>query len=440
MPTAAKTPDSSHADIAIIGTGAAGLMAAIQAGRAAERAGKTLRIIALDGAKTLGAKILVAGGGRCNVTHFEVTEQAFAGSSRNAIRKVLLRYDVPETVEFFREIGVELKCEQTGKLFPVTDNARTVLNALITESKRVGVQLIHPARVIDMARTNDSFVIKTAAGNIYHAKTIILSTGGKSLPKSGSDGFGYELAKRLGHTITPRVFPSLVPLLLPSNHFLCELSGIALDAILEVRTATGKKIVSFTNSTLFTHFGISGPCALDISRYYLDAKMDDSNTQLIINLLPGDTFEMIDQWLADRDKTGVARRLAQRMPERLARAICEYTKIDPARPSHELPREIRKQLSRNLTELQLPIAGDRGFTHAEVTAGGIPLSEIDLKTMQSRACPGLYICGEICDVDGRIGGFNFQWAWAGGFVAGSSAARAAMESDASPAPTARKPV
>lgn len=426
-PNPVESTIAQRADIIIIGAGAAGLMAAIQAGRAVERAEKRIRIIALDSAKSLGAKILVAGGGRCNVTHFEVNEQAFAGSSRNAIRKVLLRFDVPETVELFREIGVELKREETGKLFPTTDKARTVLDALVREAKRVGVEFRHPARVTKIVRENGVFQVATAYGDQFKADCVIIATGGKSLPKSGSDGFGYELVKRLGHSITKRVFPSLVPLLLPDEHFLCELTGVSLNATLEVRSGTGKKIVAFTNSTLLTHFGLSGPGPLDISRYWIDAKADDSAAQFIVNWLPNETFESVDARLAERDKTGIARRLAQIMPERLARALCEHAAIDPARPSYELLRDDRKRLAHILVELPLPITGDRGFTYAEVTAGGVPLNEIELKSMQSRACPGLFLCGEICDVDGRIGGFNFQWAWASGFVAGTSAADSAMK-------------
>lgn len=432
---------SRHADIAVIGAGAAGLMASIWAGRSAR--GRS--IVALDGARTLGAKILVAGGGRCNVTHFEVDESAYAGSSRHAIKKVLRQFDVPRTVEFFREQGVELKREETGKLFPVTDRARTVLEALLAAAGDAGVEVEHPWRVEGVERVDGGFLVRQAVGSgqlavgrlgatdaidslppapslregEWIARRVILATGGMSLPKTGSDGQGYAMARALGHSITPRVLPALVPLTLPGGHFLCELSGIAVPATIELRSATGKRLESFTNSTLFTHFGLSGPSVLDISRYWLSAP---TGSVLVLNCLPGQTAASVDAALVGLGNATPLRWLAARMPERLARALCAHAGVDAGAPGHQLTRERRRGLAAALTELPLPITGSRGFAHAEVTAGGVPLSEIHLETMESRVCPGLHLCGEICDVDGRIGGFNFQWAWASGYVAGRGAA------------------
>lgn len=405
-------------DIAIIGAGASGLMASIWAGRTHPHR----RIVLLDGAARLGAKILVAGGGRCNVTHDVVDASAYAGSSRNAINKVLRRFDVPQTITFFREIGVDLKREDTGKLFPVTDNARTVLHALLNAARDANVQIRHPWRVEQLEpqhERGDGFHISGASGTI-HAEKVILATGGRSLPKSGSDGFGYTLAKALGHHLTPRVFPALVPLTLPRDHFLCQLSGITVVATLDLRAATGKKLVSFTNSTLCTHFGLSGPSVLDISRYYIDARFDDPGAILTANWLPNETAESIEALLRSSGKASVLRLFSTQMPERLLRALCAYAGVEAGAPADQLTRDGRKALARALTELPLPVTGNRGYTYAEVTAGGIPLSELRLETMESRICPNLHVCGEICDVDGRIGGYNFQWAWASGYVAGIS--------------------
>ena len=197
------------------------------------------------------------------------------------------------------------------------------------------------------------------------------------------------------------------------------MSGIAT---LEVRSGTGKKLVSFTDSTLCTHFGLSGPSVLDVSRYWTDARLDDPATQLLINWLPKLTMETADAALTSLGKISPGRWLREQgLPDRLAKALCDHAVIDGSAPAHQLTRERRRGLANTITQLPLPITGDRGYTHAEVTAGGVPLSEIRLETMESRICPGLFLCGEICDVDGRIGGYNFQWAWASGFVAGSSA-------------------
>jgi hypothetical protein len=409
------TTPIDHADIAIVGAGAAGLMAAIFAGRT--HPNRT--VVALDGARRLGAKILVAGGGRCNVTHDVIDERAYAGSSRNTIRKVLRRFDVPETVAFFRELGVELKREETGKLFPVTDDAHTVLEALLAAARAARVRLLHPCRVESLTKNGHEFTLSGEWGALQ-ANRVILATGGRSLPKSGSDGGGYRLAQSLGHTLTRRIFPALVPLTLPRGHFLTDLSGITLPTTVEVRAASGKRLITFTDSTLLTHFGLSGPSILDISRYYTDARLDDPGATLVINWLPDQTPETVERSLQTLGRATLLRYGAARLPERLVRALCREAGVDPATPGDGLTREARKAFARALTALPLPITGDRGYTYAEVTAGGVPLAELHLDTMQSRACPGLHLCGEICDVDGRIGGYNFQWAWASGYVAGVS--------------------
>ncbi len=409
--------DQRTTDIAIIGAGAAGLMAGIWAARTdPER-----RIMLLDGAKKLGAKILVAGGGRCNVTHDVVEETAYAGSSRNAIRKVLRRFDVPQSVGFFRELGVELKREETGKLFPVTDDARTVLNALLYGISSAGAVIQHPRRIETIKRDADGFCLSGDWGTL-HAGKVILATGGRSLPKTGSDGGGYRLAQSLGHTLTPRITPALVPLTLPRDHWICALSGLTLNTTLELYAGSGKRLVSFTNSMLCTHFGLSGPGVLDISRYYLDTRADDPAATLRLNWLPETNTEAFDRLVQQAGKVSVLRFLvdSRGLPDRLARALCAEARLEPQQSASTLTREQRRAFIQTVTAYPLPITGDRGYTYAEVTAGGVPLSEIRLETMESRICPGLYFCGEICDVDGRIGGYNFQWAWSSGYVAGIS--------------------
>lgn len=411
-------PTSHHLNmpnIVIIGAGAAGLMAAIWAGRT----NPNRNIIILDGARTIGAKILVSGGGRCNVTHSKVDARDYAGGTRNAIQKVLRRFEVTQTISFFRQLGVELKQEETGKLFPVSDSAKTVLNALLAAANKANVIIKYPRRVESITCLDDKFQISGEWGEII-AERVVLATGGQSLPKSGSDGQGYQLAKSLGHNITPRILPALVPLLLPPNHFICNLSGLTLPTTLELRGSKGEKLIAFTNSTLCTHFGLSGPSVLDISRYYLNAKLDDARTILTINWLPDKSREDIEKELQNLNRLTLLRYLHDQLPERLARALCQTAELEPDLPGYRLTREQRKLLVNTITALPLPISGDRGFSVAEVTAGGIPLTEINLNTMASRICTGLYLCGEICDVDGRIGGFNFQWAWASGYLAGIS--------------------
>lgn len=464
--------DDGVFDVAVIGAGAAGLMSGIFVGRAAMPGGggdgvyRKSRVVALDGAKSLGAKILVAGGGRCNVTHHRVEARQYAGSPAASINRVLSRFGVEDTVAFFADLGVTLKREETGKLFPTTDKARTVLDALLRAAREAGVELRYPWRVATVERVladvhcggggggdGDSgvFVVHREAGSgagveegvggerFLRARRVILATGGRSLPRSGSDGVGHEIARSFGHTITSPVTPALVPLLLAEHAprgsdspyaDLRGLSGLSTLATLEVRLSSGKKIKSLTGSTLFTHFGLSGPCPMDISRYWTHARLQDPGTQLVANWLPGLSVEAVDAELLSLGARSVGRYVRERvhdggvwMPSRLAELILFAAGVDPMTPGHALRREERRGLAVALCAMALPVTGDRGWNAAEVTAGGVPLDEVHLKTMQSKIVPGLYFAGEILDVDGRIGGYNFQWAWASGFVAGGAAGR-----------------
>jgi predicted Rossmann fold flavoprotein len=378
-------------DVAVLGAGAAGLMAALFAAR------KGARVVALDGAPRLGAKILISGGGRCNVTHDVVHASDFNGN-RNAIAKVLRTFTVPETIAFFRDLGVHLKREETGKLFPTTDRASTVLDALIAACRDVEIRTgVHVESI------EPGFVIN---GSI-RVRKVILATGGRSVPKTGSDGHGYELVRHLGHTITP-VFPALVPLVLEHNHWLTKLSGTSVECELILRGVNHRE----RGSMLLTHFGLSGPVVLDMSRHWIA-----SRGELVANLLPDETFESIEKELLTANPHMTFATFAHRrgIPDRLADALAHDLP-----PIGKMTREQRRRAIRSLVELPLPVTRDRGFDYAEVTAGGVPLSEVDVSTMRSRVCEGLYLCGEILDVDGKIGGYNFQWAWASGRLAGIS--------------------
>lgn len=404
-------------DVLVIGAGAAGLMAAIFAGRAGAR------VVAVDGARRIGAKILIAGGGRCNVTHHVVTAADFNGN-RNTIARILRTFPVEATVGFFEEIGVRLAREETGKLFPVTNRAATVLRALLEAAGAAGAQVLPGHRVEAVVPAGGGFVARTAAGSLS-ARRVILATGGRSVPKTGSDGSGYGLARALGHGVT-EVFPALVPLVLPAGHFLTALSGTSAEAELEVRSGSGAVLARERGSMLFTHFGLSGPAVLDISRHWILARKSDGSAGLTANLLPGRSFGTVEERLLGEARRNpratVASFLRPDLAERLLEACASYAGVGPATPLSRLRKEQRRQLVRALVALPLPVERDRGFEYAEVTAGGVDLGEIDPSTMRSRVQPGLFLCGEILNVDGRIGGFNFQWAWTTGRLAGMAAA------------------
>ncbi|MGE0230086.1 MAG: NAD(P)/FAD-dependent oxidoreductase [Dehalococcoidia bacterium] len=402
----------------MVGAGAAGLMAAIWAGRSGRPA------VVLDSAHRPGAKILVSGGGRCNVTHDRVDERAYAGSTPPAIRRVLRRFDVAQTISLFAELGVELKREDTGKLFPTTDSARIVLDALLRAADTAGTKLRTGCRVENVERIADGrFHLYTDQGDIV-ASRVILATGGRSLPRSGSDGAGIEIARSLGHGVTPHLVPALVGLTLADGAFVRDLSGLAAEARLEVRSGSGRLLQAIAGATLCTHFGLSGPAPMDVSRHWQLAVLEDPAATLVVSWLPGETAESLDAGLQRLGSGTLQRYLAQRLPARLARALCQLADVDPDTTGHTLTRHARRSLVRAVTSTALPVTGTRGWNNAEATAGGIPLNEVRLATMESRVVPGLYLCGELLDVDGRIGGYNFQWAWSSGYVAGTAAAAA----------------
>jgi predicted Rossmann fold flavoprotein len=417
-------PEELDPHLAIVGGGAAGLAAAIFA---AEAAGGARRIVILDGAKSLGAKILVAGGGRCNVTHDEIRPDDFNGP-RNIVRNVLAAFDEAAAVRWFASMGVELKREETGKLFPVTDSARTVLNALLRRCEELGVVIRTSSRVTRVAREAAGFVVEHAGGGAVRARRIVLSTGGRSLPRSGSDGFGWAIARSLGHTVTP-TFAALAPLVLDAaKMFHVELAGVSHDVELSTFVA-GKRVDRRTGSLLWTHFGISGPVVMDASRHWVIPHESGEPTEMRANLLPGQSFEAAERWLieqaAARAKASALNVVAARLPERVAAAVLKFVGVEPGAPCGQLSRDARRALVHALTALPLPVVGHRGWNYAEVTAGGVPLAEVDFRTMESRIVPGLFLAGEILDCDGRIGGFNFQWAWATGYLAGRGAMREA---------------
>lgn len=414
--------DADDIDLVIVGGGAAGLASAIFAAEAAP----TLRIVVLDGAKMLGAKILVSGGARCNVTHFEVHPHDYNGS-RNVVRNVLAAFDAAATVRWFSSLGVELKRETTGKMFPIADTARAVLGALIHRCEELKIALRTDCRVtqiIPPTAEGGSFTIIHGRGSIRAAR-VIVSTGGRSLPRTGSDGGGWEMLRQLGHTVTP-TYAALVPLVLAPQMFHAELAGIAQDVELSTFIAN-KRVDHRSGSLLWTHFGISGPVVMDASRHWTIAHETGQKPRMLCNLLPGESFESVERWLVDsaaaRPRATVLTHASARLPERVASAILRHIDVDGSTPAGQLSRDARRTLVHALTALVLPVVQHRGWNYAEVTAGGVPLDEIDFRTMESRKVAGLYLAGETLDCEGRIGGFNFQWAWSTGHLAGRAAAR-----------------
>jgi predicted Rossmann fold flavoprotein len=396
-------------DIAIVGAGAAGLATAIFT----RRLNPARSVVLLEGAKRPGAKILVSGGGRCNVTNTVVADSDFWGGRRTIIRQILRAFPANETVSLFRSLGVPLHEESDGKLFPDSNRARDVLEALLREAASAGVTLLAGHRVHDVRGRAGAFTLDTSHG-VVECRAVALATGGQSLPKSGSDGAGYRIAARLGHSIVP-VTPGLAPLRLHDDerlHF--SLAGVAHGAELTL-WLDGAAAIKLTGSMLWTHFGISGPVALNMSRHWARAALERRPTELTMSFVPAQTFEQAEAHLVDaaRDhpRASVRAVLATLMPAAAARALLDALAMTPDAPLAHLQRDARRRIVHAFTRWRLPVVETRGFNYAEVTAGGVSLSEIDPATMESRRCPGLYLVGEMLDVDGRLGGFNFQWAW-----------------------------
>jgi predicted Rossmann fold flavoprotein len=421
-------------DLVILGAGAAGLMAALVAGRADRNrpAGRPARILLLEGQEKPGRKLLITGGGHCNISHREVHGSDFHGSSPHAVNKVLKALPPLALCDLFADLGLTLQGEpETGNLYPQTRQAADVTAALLRGIAETDVELRCNWNVTDVRLSAGEFLV-TGQHGLLLTPRLILATGGWSYPSTGSDGRSWSWVAHLGHTIHPPR-PALSPLCIPKDHPLRELSGITAEVKISW-PGSGTSAFVVMGTLLCTHLGVSGPAVLDISRHLTGRPPAGpeptglpGDQAITIDWCPAVSRENLDTRLQTGGASSPPKRLSGLIPDRLLRTLCESAGVPPQTPCHSLSRDQRRGLVRALTEYRLPITGDRGWNAAEVTAGGVPLQEINLVTMESRKIPGLHICGELCDVDGRLGGFNLHWAWASGFVAGAGAARLLAE-------------
>jgi predicted Rossmann fold flavoprotein len=403
--------------IVVIGAGAAGLMAA------AEAALRGAEVSLLEKSSKTGVKILMSGGTRCNLTHDTdargITRQ-FAHAQR-FLQPSVGAFPPAAVVAMFAQLGLTTKVESTGKIFPATDRALHVRDHLHRRAVQAGVTVHLNSAVLAISADGDQWHVQTASGPLY-ADRVILTVGGKSYPACGTIGDGYRWLQQLGHHIvTPR--PALVPLV-GGQAWTHELSGVTLDDVcVTVRQQQVKKtIAQRRGGWLFTHLGFSGPTAMDVSGA-MTAAPSFANLLATLDLLPELSEDQLRSRLADRQSV-TNRRLSQRvgdwLPNRLAAAIVTQIGSDPL--LSELSRGHITQLLQLLKRMPLHVSGTRGFAKAEVTAGGVALAEVDPRTMASKRCPGLFIAGEVLDVDGPIGGYNFQAAFSTGRAAGIAAA------------------
>lgn len=425
----------SSADIVVIGAGAAGMMAAATAAR------RGCRVILLEKNRKTGVKILMSGGTRCNITHDTDARgitRAF-GHAQRFLQPSIGKFGPEQVIAFFESRGVPTKREDTGKIFPVSDRAVDVRDALHREMIDAGVRLHLDSPVQSMVRKPDGgWNITTVTAGKQHELTadrVIVTAGGKSWPGCGTTGDAYAWLAQLGHTIV-RPRPALVPLV-GGTDATRELSGLTLeDIVAEVFTDEhrgGKKpVIRRRSSWLFTHFGFSGPAAMDVSGV-MTAAPSISQARLRLDLVPDLTEASLRDQLSRRGdasaKQTVVSLLKSWLPGRLATQLavaCEASTAHGEKRIAEFSNAAAHRLIENLKRWPLPVHDTRGFEKAEVTAGGVALAEVDPKSMQSLRCDDLYIAGEVLDVDGWIGGYNFQAAFSTGRAAAEAAALASQ--------------
>lgn len=403
-------------DVVVIGAGAAGLMAAL---RAAERGKRTLL---LEKNRKAGVKILMSGGTRCNITQATDNRGIVAayGPPGKFLHSALAAFGVRETIDFFEAEGVATKVEETGKIFPVSNRALDVLNALLGRLERSGAVLALDEALVDLGCANGGLRIVTTQ-RALNASRVILTTGGQSYPGSGTTGDGYRIAASLGHSIVPPR-PALVPLTTTAA-WVAELRGVTLPDVSVSVLDRSTPLAQRRGSLLFAHFGLSGPVILDVSRV-VSGHAHPASLVVDIDLLPGNATAELANWLRDESlasgKKQLAVVLAQRLPRRLGEAALEQAALAKDRKAAALSKDDRGRLVDAIKRLRVPITGTLGFKKAEVTAGGISLDEVDSRTTQSKLVPNLFLAGEVLDLDGPIGGYNFQAAWSTGWLAGSS--------------------
>ncbi|MFZ5946321.1 MAG: NAD(P)/FAD-dependent oxidoreductase [Bacillota bacterium] len=409
--------------VIVVGGGAAGMMAA---GRAAQKNGQ---VILLEKNKMLGKKILISGKGRCNITNntdIDGLLNNFPGNSR-FLRGPFHTFSNIDLMNFFENYGVKLKVERGGRVFPESDDSANVIKALERYMQEGNVDIQTQANVREVyVQEGGSFKVALENGKVYISDKLIITTGGLSYPKTGSTGDGQKWAKKLGHSIVP-MRPSLVPLVTKEN-WIQELQGLSLKNVkVEIATKEKKKLAEDFGEMLFTHFGVSGPIILTVSRAVVDHFQQKKEPLFLhLDLKPALTEKQLDARL-QRDiqqftNKQLKNSLGQLLPSKLIPVIIKRANIEAEKVMHQITKEERKELVSLLKDFTLTIEGARPVEEAIVTAGGIDVKEINPKTMESKLIPNLFFAGEVLDIDGYTGGFNLQAAFSTGYLAGQAAA------------------
>ncbi len=398
-------------DLTIIGGGASGLMASLSASDHGSK------VLILEKNNRVGKKILVTGNGRCNYTNVLLKKDDF--NRPDFVENIFNQFGPAETIDYFENLGILPKVEDEGKTYPLSEQASTFLDIFLYEIEKRNISVELEQEVTKIAKNNGHFVLTTKDGKKYYTKKLILSTGGKSMSLTGSDGSGYELAHVLGHKTT-EVFPALVKLRLDSPH-LKHLSGVKINS--RVDLLLGEEIMqSETGDILFANYGISGPTILELSRKANELMNKNKKPCIRIILIQSvSKAKIIERFNQFKDKE-ISQSLVGLINKRFISVLLKESGIDK---SNILVKDINKSQLFKLIDLlydwRIQVVGSLGFEDSQVTAGGIDLSLIDNLTLESKIHNGLYFTGEVLDIDGRCGGYNLQWAWSSGYVAGKYA-------------------
>jgi predicted Rossmann fold flavoprotein len=407
--------------VIIIGAGAAGLMAAVSAAKAGAQ------VTVLEKMPAIGKKLLITGKGRCNITNIGDLDDFMKNMPGNGtfLYSAIHSFNNQDVIGFMSDYGVPTKVERGGRVFPVSDKAGDVVKAFQKALHELKVTVILNQAVKKIKTgSSDAFEIETATQSFF-ADSVVLAAGGSSYPGTGSAGDGYSLAKELGHSIAA-LKPSLVPLEVAED-WITDLQGLSLKNVSAAVSVSGVEVGAEFGEMLFTHFGLSGPIILSLSKKVAEALQNkNSSVTLKINLKPALTTEVLDKRI-QRDFEKYSRKqvknaLNDLLPSKLIDTVMDLAYLDPDKPINQVTKEERSRLLEVITGLTFTITRTRPISEAIVTAGGIHIKEISPKTMQSKLIPGLYFAGEVIDIDGYTGGYNLQAAFSTGFVAGKNAA------------------
>ncbi|MCJ8169852.1 NAD(P)/FAD-dependent oxidoreductase [Atopomonas sediminilitoris] len=385
-------------DCIVLGGGAAGLMCAATAGY------RGRRVAVLDHANKVGKKILMSGGGRCNFTNLSIEPSNYLSGNAHFCKSALSRYRASDFIELVERHGVAYHEKGQGQLF-CDNKASDILNVLLTECEWAGVEIRTECQIERVSKSEHGFSLSTSQGTM-HCQSLVIATGGLSIPTMGATGFGFNLAEQFGLPLKPR-WASLVPFTITDKwqSVFAELAGVAVD----VAVSCNKQ--HFNDPLLFTHRGLSGPAILQISNYW---RPGDAIT---LDFFPsGDIAELMQQWRAEGNKSELKNLLALHLPKRFVQAWLEQSL--GSRPVQQYNDAEIKQLAEALHRWSITPSGTEGYRTAEVTMGGVDTDAVSSKTFEAKDVPGLFFIGEVLDVTGWLGGFNFQWAWASGFCAG----------------------